>query len=391
MKMSKCKNFLFFLLAVMTFAACTNSNEKMNTCVNDTWDKVFPLSERVNHKKVSFKTQYGFTLVGDLYTPKSVSPQDGLSAERSVSNAVCQQRGLPAIAVSGPFGATKEQSSGLYAMKMAERGFVALAFDPSFTGESSGEPRRTASPDINTEDFMAAVDFLSKLPEVDGERIGIIGICGWGGIALNAAAADTRIKATVASTMYDMTRVSGNGYFDSADSEEARHEARVALASQRLADPAAMAGGVVDLLPDDAPQFVKDYYDYYKTPRGYHARSGNSNDGWRVIGTQAYANSRFLYYINEIRSAVLIMHGENAHSRYFGEAAYHYMVDGKADGYKTVVAPNPCPENKELLIIPEASHCDLYDGGFTKPAGKGEPKNLIPWDKLAEFFNKNLK
>lgn len=377
--MSKCKNFLFFLLAVMTFAACTNTNEKMNTCVNDTWDKVFPLSEKVNHKKVSFKTQYGFTLVGDLYTPKA-------NDKSQITN-----HKFAALAVSGPFGATKEQSSGLYAMKMAERGFVALAFDPSFTGESSGEPRRTASPDINTEDFMAAVDFLSKLPEVDGERIGIIGICGWGGIALNAAAADTRIKATVASTMYDMTRVSGNGYFDSADSEEARHEARVALASQRLADPVAMAGGVVDPLPDDAPQFVKDYHDYYKTPRGYHARSGNSNDGWRVIGTQAYANSRFLYYINEIRSAVLIMHGENAHSRYFGEAAYHYMVDGKADGYKTVVAPNPCPENKELLIIPEASHCDLYDGGFTKPAGKGEPKNLIPWDKLAEFFNKNLK
>lgn len=377
--MSKCKIFLFFLLAAMTFAACTNSNEKMNTCVNDTWDKVFPLSEKVNHKKVSFKTQYGFTLVGDLYTPKA-------NDKSQITN-----HKFAAIAVSGPFGATKEQSSGLYAMKMAERGFVALAFDPSFTGESSGEPRRTASPDINTEDFMAAVDFLSKLPEVDGERIGIIGICGWGGIALNAAAADTRIKATVASTMYDMTRVSGNGYFDSADSEEARHEARVALASQRLADPAAMAGGVVDPLPDDAPQFVKDYHDYYKTPRGYHARSGNSNDGWRVIGTQAYSNSRFLYYINEIRSAVLIMHGENAHSRYFGEAAYHYMVDGKADGYKTVVAPNPCPENKELLIIPDASHCDLYDGGYTEPAGKGEPKNLIPWDKLAEFFNKNLK
>ena len=389
--MSKCKKLFNFLLAVMTFAACTNSNEQMNKCENDTWDKVFPLSEKVNHKKVSFKTQYGFTLVGDLYAPKSVSPQDGLSAERSVSETVCQQSGLPALAVSGPFGATKEQSSGLYAMKMAERGFVALAFDPPFTGESSGEPRRTASPNINTEDFMAAVDFLSKLPEVDGERIGIIGICGWGGIALNAAAADTRIKATVASTMYDMTRVSGNGYFDSADSEEARHEARVALASQRLTDPATMAGGVVDPLPDDAPQFVKDYHDYYKTPRGYHARSGNSNDGWRVIGTQAYANSRFLYYINEIRSAVLIMHGENAHSRYFGEAAYHYMVDGKADGYKSVVAPNPCPENKELLIIPEASHCDLYDGGYTEPAGKGEPKNLIPWDKLAEFFNKNLK
>lgn len=379
MKMSKCKNFLFFLLAVMTFAACTNSNEQMNNCVNDTWDKVFPLSEKVNHKKVSFKTQYGFTLVGDLYTPKA-------NDKSQITN-----HKFAALAVSGPFGATKEQSSGLYAMKMAERGFVALAFDPSFTGESSGEPRRTASPDINTEDFMAAVDFLSKLPEVDGERIGIIGICGWGGIALNAAAADTRIKATVASTMYDMTRVSGNGYFDSADSEEARHEARVALASQRLAAPAAMTGGVVDPLPDDAPQFVKDYHDYYKTPRGYHARSGNSNDGWRVIGTQAYANSRFLYYINEIRSAVLIMHGENAHSRYFGEAAYHYMVDGKADGYKTMVAPNPCPENKELLIIPDASHCDLYDGGYTEPAGQGEPKNLIPWDKLAEFFNKNLK
>ncbi len=377
--MRKCKNILFFLLAALTFAACNKPNDKMSKCANDTWDKVFPLSEKVNHKKVSFQTQYGFTLVGDLYTPKA-------NDKSQMSN-----HKYAAIAVSGPFGATKEQSSGLYAMKMAERGFITLAFDPSFTGESSGEPRRTASPDINTEDFMAAVDYLSKLPEVDANRIGIIGICGWGGIALNAAAADTRIKATVASTMYDMTRVSGNGYFDSADTEEARHEARVALAAQRLADPAAMAGGVIDPLPDDAPQFVKDYFDYYKTPRGYHARSGNSNDGWRVIGTQAYANSRFLYYINEIRSAVLIMHGENAHSRYFGEAAYHYMVDGKADGYKSVVAPNPCPENKELLIIPDASHCDLYDGGFTEPAGQGEPKNLIPWDRLAEFFNKNLK
>ncbi len=373
------RKILFTLLAALTFAACNKPNEKMSKCVNDTWDKVFPLSEKVNHKKVSFETQYGFTLVGDLYTPKANDKSQMLNHK------------FAALAVSGPFGATKEQSSGLYAMKMAERGFVALAFDPSFTGESSGEPRRTASPDINTEDFMAAVDYLSKQPEVDANRVGIIGICGWGGIALNAAAADTRIKATVASTMYDMTRVSGNGYFDSADTEEARHEARVALAAQRLAAPAAMAGGVIDPLPDDAPQFVKDYYDYYKTARGYHARSGNSNDGWRVIGTQAYANSRFLYYINEIRSAVLIMHGENAHSRYFGEAAYHYMVDGKADGYKTVVAPNPCPENKELLIIPDASHCDLYDGGYTEPAGKGESKNLIPWDKLAEFFNKNLK
>ena len=379
------------MLAALALAACTNSNDKMNNCENNTWDKVFPLSEKVNHKKVSFKTQYGFTLVGDLYQPKGLSDPYG-EADRSTEGRLeVPSTKYAAIAVSGPFGATKEQSSGLYAMKMAERGFVALAFDPSFTGESSGEPRRTASPDINTEDFMAAVDFLSKLPEVDANRIGIIGICGWGGIALNAAAADTRIKATVASTMYDMTRVSGNGYFDSADTEEARHEARVALAAQRLADPAAMAGGVIDPLPDDAPQFVKDYYDYYKTARGYHARSGNSNDGWRVIGTQAYTNSRFLYYINEIRSAVLIMHGENAHSRYFGEAVYHYMVDGKADGYKTVVAPNPCPENKELLIIPDASHCDLYDGGYTEPAGKGEPKNLIPWDKLAEFFEKNLK
>ena len=261
-----------------------NKTEENMTTMNLTqeWDKVFPLSEKVNHKKVTFKTQYGLTLAADLYTPIN-TPDGGKFA---------------ALAVSGPFGATKEQSSGLYAMRMAERGFVALAFDPSYTGESSGEPRRTASPDINTEDFMAAVDFLSKQENVDPERIGIIGICGWGGIALNAAAADTRIKATVASTMYDMTRVSGNGYFDSEDKEESRHAAREAMAKQRLTDPMAMAGGVIDPLPDDAPQFVKDYFDYYKTERGYHKRSGNSNDGWRVIGTQAFANSRFLYYIN---------------------------------------------------------------------------------------------
>ena len=337
------------------------------------WDKVFPLSDKVTHKKVTFQTQYGLVLAADLYTPKDAHGK------------------MAAIAVSGPFGATKEQSSGLYAMRMAERGLVALAFDPSYTGESSGEPRRTASPDINTEDFMAAVDFLSCQEDVDAERIGIIGICGWGGIALNAAAADTRIKATVASTMYDMTRVSGNGYFDSEDKEESRHVAREAMARQRLSDPGAMAGGVVNPLPEDAPQFVKDYYDYYITPRGYHKRSGNSNDGWRVIGTQAYANARFLYYINEIRSAVLVMHGEKAHSRYFGEAAYHYMVDGKAEGYNVVSKPNPNPDNKELLIIPGATHCDLYDGGFTKLEGKGESKNLIPWDKLADFFDKNLK
>lgn len=345
------------------------------------WDKVFPKSDKVDHRKVTFETQYGLTLAADLYIPRI-----GMS-----DNGNNDKMRFPAIAVSGPFGACKEQSSGLYAMRMAERGFVTLAFDPSYTGESSGEPRRTASPDINTEDFMAAVDFLSKQENVDTARIGIIGICGWGGIALNAAAADTRIKATVASTMYDMTRVSGNGYFDSEDKEESRHAAREAMAKQRLADPMAMAGGVVNPLPDDAPQFVKDYYDYYITPRGYHKRSGNSNDGWRTIGTQAFANARFLYYINEIRSAVLVMHGEKAHSRYFGEAAYKYMVEGKAEGYKVVGNPNPNPENKELLIIPGATHCDLYDGGYTELVGKGEPKNLIPWDKLADFFNKHMK
>ena len=358
------------IMATLALTACNNNQEtknidnmKQQLVLTQEWDKVFPLSEKVNHRKVTFETQYGLTLAADLYTPKDV------------------QGKLAAIAVSGPFGAVKEQSSGLYAMRMAERGFVALAFDPSYTGESSGEPRRTASPDINTEDFMAAVDFLSKLENVDPERIGIIGICGWGGIALNAAAADTRIKATVASTMYDMSRISGNGYYDSEDKEESRHAAREAMGKQRLADPMAMAGGVVDPLPEDAPQFVKDYHAYYKTPRGYHKRSGNSNDGWRTIGTQAYANARFLYYINEIRSAVLVMHGAEAHSRYFGEAAYHYMVDGKAEGYNFVGKPNPVPDNKQLLIIPGATHCDLYDGG------EGD---YIPWDTLAEFFNKNL-
>ena len=355
------------LLTACTQKSSNNqNNEGMNTTLTLTqeWDKVFPLSEKVNHRKVTFETQYGLTLAADLYTPKDAEGK------------------LAAIAVSGPFGAVKEQCSGLYAMRMAERGFVALAFDPSYTGESSGEPRRTASPDINTEDFMAAVDFLSKQDNVDAEKIGIIGICGWGGIALNAAAADTRIKATEASTMYDMTRVSGNDYNDAFDVEEARHKNRENLSKQRLADPNAMAGGVLDTVPPQAPRFVHDYFDYYKTPRGYHKRSGNSNDGWRVIGTQAYSNSRFLYYINEIRSAVLVMHGADAHSRYFGEAAYHYMVEGKDEG--------PNPENKQLLIIPDASHCDLYDGGYEEKAGKGQPKNMIPWDKLAEFFKENL-
>ncbi len=373
---------LIFAVAALMMAACNNNQEtgktdnmKQELTLTQEWDKVFPLSDKVNHRKVTFETQYGLTLAADLYTPKDAKGK------------------LAAIAVSGPFGAVKEQSSGLYAMRMAERGFVTLAFDPSYTGESSGEPRRTASPDINTEDFMAAVDYLSQLESVDPERIGIIGICGWGGIALNAAAADTRIKATVASTMYDMTRISGNGYYDSEDKEESRHAAREAMGKQRLSDPMAMAGGVVDPLPEDAPQFVKDYHDYYKTPRGYHVRSGNSNDGWRVIGTQAYANARFLYYINEIRSAVLVMHGAEAHSRYFGEAAYHYMVEGKAEGYNFVGKPNPNPDNKQLLIIPGATHCDLYDGGVCDRSGanstKGE-ENYIPWDTLAEFFSQNL-
>lgn len=366
--------FVVGLLTACTENKQTNSEKNMQKLeLTQEWDKVFPLSDRVNHQKVTFETQYGLTLAADLYTPKDVEGK------------------LPAIAVCGPFGASKEQSSGLYAMRMAERGFIALAFDPSYTGESSGEPRRTASPDINTEDFMAAVDFLSRQDNVDAGKIGIIGICGWGGIALNAAAADTRIKATIASTMYDMTRVSSNGYFDSENKEESRHAARETIAKQRLTDTMAMAGGVVNPLPQDAPQFVKDYYDYYITKRGYHKRSGNSNDGWRTVGTQAYANSRFLYFINEIRSAVLVMHGEKAHSRYFGEAAYHYMVDGKAEGYNFIGKPNPNPENKELLIIPDASHCDLYDGGYTELEGKGKSKNLIPWNKLADFFSKNLK
>ena len=379
------KQIVFMALAAALMVACTqktnNQNEDKMKQVEMTqeWDKVFPKSDKVDHRKVTFTNQYGITLVADMYVPK----KDPL-AEEGESDSIVK---FPAIAVSGPFGAVKEQSSGLYAMRMAERGFVTIAFDPSFTGESSGEPRRTASPDINTEDFMAAVDFLSQQPNVDAERIGIIGICGWGGIALNAAAADTRIKATVASTMYDMTRVSGNGYFDADNNEEARYKARKAMSEQRLKDAAAMAGGVVDPLPEDAPQFVKDYHDYYKTTRGYHARSGNSNDGWRAIGTQAFANVRFLYYTNEIRSAVMVMHGEKAHSRYFGEDAYKYMVNGNpAAGIK----PNPCPDNKQLLIIPGASHCDLDDGGYTDAAGRGESKNLIPWDTLADFFENNM-
>ena len=288
----------------LTAMACQSKEIKlMQGC-----DKTFPKSKKLNLEKVTFKTQYGFTHAADLYVPKNAEGK------------------LPAIAVSGPFGAVKEQCSGLYAQTMAERGLITIAFDPSFTGESSGKPRRTASPDINTEDFLAAVDYLSMRDDVDAGRIAIIGICGWGGIALNAAAQDPRIKATAAITMYDMSRVNGNGFFDADDSAESRYSARKAWAEARTADlknrTFTMAGGVIDPLPENAQQFVKDYHAYYKTPRGYHKRSGNSNDGWRTTGCQAYTNTRFLYYINEIRSAVLIVHGEKAHSRYFGESAF---------------------------------------------------------------------
>ena len=314
------------------------------------WDKVFPKSEKVNHRKITFHNRYGITLAADLYEPKDV------------------QGKLPAVAVSGPFGAVKEQASGLYAQTMAERGFLTIAFDPSYTGESGGEPRYVASPDINTEDFSAAVDFLSVQENVDPERIGIIGICGWGGMALNAAAIDTRIKATVTSTMYDMSRVNAKGYFDAEDSETSRHEKRAALNAQRTEDyrngSYARAGGVVDPLPEDAPFFVKDYHDYYKTQRGYHSRSLNSNDGWNVTSTLSFLNMPILQYIGEIRSAVLLIHGEKAHSCYFSKDAYQRLTGS----------------NKELLLIPDAVHTDLYDR-----------MDVIPFDKMAEFFRSNLK
>jgi len=322
--------------------------EKLN--LTQEWDKVFPKSDKVDHKKVTFHNRYGITLAADMYMPKSVVDK------------------LPAIAVSGPFGAVKEQSSGLYAQKMAELGFLTIAFDPSYTGESSGTPRYVASPDINTEDFCAAVDFLSVQENVDPERIGIIGICGWGGMAINAAAIDTRIKATAAMTMYDMTRVTANGYFDAEDSEQARYEKRKAMNAQRIEDyksgSYALAGGVVDPLPEDAPQFVKDYYAYYKTPRGYHSRSLNSNGGWNVTSSLSFLNMPILQYSNEIRSAVLLVHGEKAHSRYFSETAYSKLTG----------------DNKELLMIPGANHTDLYD-----------QMDIIPFEKLNAFFMEYLR
>ena len=323
--------------------------------LTEEWDKTFPRNDRVAHRKVTFRSRYGITLAADLYQPKDAAGR------------------LPAIAVCGPFGAVKEQASGLYAQEMAARGFLTIAFDPSFTGESGGQPRFMASPDINTEDFQAAVDFLSVQDNADPEKIGIIGICGWGGLALNTAALDTRVKATVASTMYDMSRVAAKGYFDANDSEEERHAQREALNAQRTADAKAgvyaRAGGVVDPLPDDAPFFVKDYYAYYKTPRGYHPRSLNSNQGWNVTGTMSFLNQPLLQYSNEIRSAVLVIHGEKAHSCYMSRDAFANMV--KSNAYTA---------NKELLLIPGAVHTDLYDR-----------MDVIPFDKMEAFFRQYLQ
>lgn len=318
------------------------------------WDKTFPKSDKIGHSKVTFHNRYGIPLAADLYKPLEASDK------------------LPAIAVCGPFGAVKEQCAGLYAQTLAERGFLTLAFDPSFTGESGGQPRYMASPDINTEDFQGAVDYLSCREDVDPERIGILGICGWGGLALNAAALDTRVRATVVSTMYDMSRIAAKGYFDEADSEAARFKARKAFNAQRTEDyrsgTYALGGGVVDPLPEDAPFFVKDYYDYYKTKRGYHPRSLNSNGGWNVTGTMSFLNQPILQYVNEIRSAVLILHGEKAHSCYMGRDTFAHMMEG-----------NPVPENKELLLIPGAVHTDLYDR-----------MDVIPFDKITAFFRQYL-
>ena len=328
------------------------------------WDKTFPLSDKVEHEKVSFRNRYGITLAADLYRPKDGAP-DG--------------RTLPAVAVSGPFGAVKEQSSGLYAQHLAEHGFLAIAFDPSFTGESGGTPRRMASPDINTEDFVAAVDFLSVREDVDPEKIGILGICGFGGMAVNAAALDPRIKATVAMTMYDMTKVTREGYFGSTDTTAARMEARRSMAAQRTEDYRAgsykRAGGVVDPLPEDAPWFVKDYHAYYKTPRGYHPRSGNSTDGWNVIGCQSFLNMPLLSYAHEIATPVLLVHGEKAHSRYFSEYAFEKMTGLSVKGESAKAG------NKELLIIPGASHVDLYD----------DVAGVIPHDRIADFFRESME
>ena len=328
-------------------------NEELN--ITNKWDKVFPLSDKINHKKVTFKNHFGITLVADMYEPKEYVGK------------------LPALAVSGPYGAVKEQSSGLYAQEMAERGFLAIAFDPSFTGESGGSPRYMTSYDINVEDFQSAVDYLISLDNVDSEKIGIIGICGWGGMALQTACIDTRIKATIISTMYDMSRVAGNGYFDEQDSEEARHNARVALNNQRNEDYKkgnyALAGGVVDPIPENAPEFLQGYHNYYKKKRGYHKRSLNSNNGWAIQTNTSMMNTRLFHYSNEIRNAVMIIHGDKAHSFYMGEYAYNNMI--KDSKYTN---------NKEFIIIPGATHTDLYD-----------KKDKIPFDKIERFLKDNLK
>ena len=381
------KKLLSAMLVASLFTACQNKendnqiNESMNTKLQLTqeWDKTFPKSDKVDHKKVTFHNRYGIELAADMYTPKNA---DGK---------------LAAIAVSGPFGAVKEQSSGLYAQHMAERGFITIAFDPSFTGESGGEPRRMASPDINTEDFLAAVDFLSVQDNVDAERIGIIGICGFGGMAVNAAAIDPRIKGTVAMTMYDMSKVNVEGYFAGENTSAQRMENRKAIAAQRIADYKAgtyqRAGGVVDPLPNDAPWFVKDYYAYYKTERGYHERSGNSNDGWNTIGCQSFMNQPLLAWAHEIENPVLLIHGEKAHSRYFSEYAFEKMTGKKPfnSSVAECATANEIPTgkyagsykegNKELLVIPGASHVDLYD----------DVAGVIPYDKIESFFNDNLK
>ncbi|MBR1513422.1 MAG: alpha/beta hydrolase [Bacteroidales bacterium] len=377
------KKALTIIAVALMLTACTqkesiNQNENPMTTLKLTqeWDKKFPKSDKVEHQKVTFHNRYGIELAADMYTPKGATDK------------------LPAIAVSGPFGAVKEQSSGLYAQHMAEHGFLVIAFDPSFTGESGGEPRRMASPDINTEDFLAAVDFLSNLDKVDPERIGIIGICGFGGMAVNAAAIDPRIKATVAATMYDMSKIAAEGYFGSANSPEARMEQRKAIAAQRTEDykngTYKRAGGVVDPLPEDAPWFVKDYHAYYKCPRGYHERSGNSTDGWNVIGTQSFLNQPLLCWAHEIENPVLLIHGEKAHSRYFSEYAFEKMTGVKPQIPENIEKSDKPVEtplksivvgNKELMIIPGASHVDLYD----------DEAGVVPYDKMAAFFNENLK
>ena len=358
------KKIFVALVGIALAASCCNNKNANDMNLTQEWDKVFPLSDKVEHSKITFHNRYGITLAADLYVPKGATGK------------------LPAIACAGPFGAVKEQVSGLYAMRMAERGFLTIAFDPSFTGESGGEPRNVASPDINTEDFCAAVDWLSVQNNVDAERIGIIGICGWGGMALNAAAQDTRIKATVASTMYDMTRVNREGYYGSEDTPETRRAKKEAMNAQRTEDyrngTYKLAGGLPEVkdLTDDTPQFIKDYCDFYKTPRGYHKRSVGGNGGWNVSSNLPFINMPLLQMASEIDHPVLLIHGENAHSRYFSEGAFEAMTGVKPEpGKSTVVG------NKELMIIPGAVHCDLYD----------DRAGVIPYDKMESFFNENLK